>query len=162
MTEATLAFARDDAGNEASRPTDLAALVRAVADDFADLGEDVTVEAPDKLDHMVRPVALRRALRNLVENAIRYGTRARIRLVEADGEVTMVVEDDGPGIPEGKLEEVFEPFTRLETSRSSETGGVGLGLATARSIVRAHGGELTLMNGAKGGLVATVRLPTKS
>lgn len=160
MTEATLAFARDDASGEEARPTDIAALVRAVADDFADLGSDVAVEGPDRLEHVVRPVALRRALRNLVENAIRYGERARIAVVRQDAEVVLTVDDDGPGIPDDKLEEVFEPFVRLETSRSVETGGVGLGLSTARSIARAHGGDLTLANRPGGGLTATLRLPS--
>jgi signal transduction histidine kinase len=159
MAEATLAFARDDARAEDSRPTDLSSLTRAVADDFSDIGDDVTVDAPEKLEHVVRPVALRRAVRNLVENAVRYGARARIRLAREGGEIVIAVDDDGPGIPADKLEEVFEPFTRLETSRSLETGGVGLGLSTARSIARAHGGDLTLENRPGGGLTATIRLP---
>lgn len=159
MAEATLAFARDDAQTEETRPTDLSALVRAVADDFSDLGEDVVVEGPEKLEARVRPVALRRAVRNLVENAIRYGVRAEIALARVADGVEIRVADRGPGIPEDRIEEVFEPFTRLETSRSQETGGVGLGLSTARSIVRAHGGELLLRNRPEGGLVATIRLP---
>ncbi|WP_181699721.1 ATP-binding protein [Chthonobacter albigriseus] len=162
MSEATLAFARDDARDEASHATDLSALVQAVADDFTDIGNDVSVTGPDKLDLVVRPVALRRALRNLVENAIRYGARARVLLAEGADEVTIRVDDDGPGIPADKLEEVFEPFVRLEGSRSQETGGVGLGLSTARSIVRGHGGDLTLANRPGGGLSATIRLPRAS
>lgn len=159
MTEATLAFARDDAKDEAARRTDLAALVRAVADDFADMGSDVTADLPERLDLTVRPTALRRALRNLVENAVRYGERARIRLSRTAHEVAIAVDDDGPGIPPDRIEEVFEPFTRIESSRSLETGGVGLGLSTARSIVRAHGGDVTLVNRAGGGLTAAIRLP---
>lgn len=159
MAEATLAFARDDAKTEEARPTDLVALVRAVADDFSDLGEDVTVDSPEKLEARVRPVALRRAVRNLVENAIRYGGRADVGLARAGDGFEIRVADSGPGIPDDKLEEVFEPFTRLETSRSQETGGVGLGLSTARSIIRAHGGELVLRNRPEGGLEATIRLP---
>lgn len=159
MTEATLAFARDDALAEDSHPTDLAALVSAVADDFADIGHPVTVEGPDKLEMPLRPVSLRRALRNLVENAIRYGTTARIGLAATGVEAIITVDDDGPGIPPERLEEVFEPFVRLETSRNQDTGGVGLGLSTARSIVRRHGGDLTLANRLEGGLRATIRLP---
>lgn len=159
MAEATLAFARDDATAEESRNTDLVALVEAVSADFSDLGQDVTVEGPEHVYLSVRPVSLRRALRNLVENAVRYGVRARVRLEAATTGVTIAVDDDGPGIPEDKLEEVFAPFTRLETSRNLETGGVGLGLATARSIVRAHGGELTLANRPGGGLTAAIHLP---
>jgi signal transduction histidine kinase len=159
MTEATLAFAREDATAEEARATDLAALIRAVADDFADLGAAVSAEAPERLDHVVRPVALRRALRNLVENALRYGGGARVRLSAGPDEVVIAVDDDGPGIPADKLEEVFEPFVRLETSRSAETGGVGLGLSTARTIARAHGGDVTLANRPGGGLTASIRLP---
>ncbi|WP_026781990.1 ATP-binding protein [Pleomorphomonas koreensis] len=159
MAEATLAFARDDASDETSRNTDLVALVEAVSADFSDLGHDVTVSGPEHLDLPVRQVALRRALRNLVENAVRYGVRARVRLERSAAGVTIAVDDDGPGIPEDKLEEVFAPFTRLETSRNLETGGVGLGLATARSVVRAHGGELTLANRPGGGLTAAIHLP---
>ncbi|SFM74621.1 Signal transduction histidine kinase [Pleomorphomonas diazotrophica] len=159
MAEATLAFARDDATAEESRNTDLVALVEAVSADFSDLGQDVTVEGPEHVYLSVRPVSLRRALRNLVENAVRYGVRARVRLEAAPTGVIIAVDDDGPGIPEDKLEEVFAPFTRLETSRNLETGGVGLGLATARSIVRAHGGELTLANRPGGGLTAAIHLP---
>lgn len=159
MTEATLAFAREDAAVEESHPTDLAALVRAVADDFRDIGHAVDVEAPERLDLTVRPVALRRALRNLVENAVRYGTTPTIRLSAGAQDVTIGVLDRGPGIPEERMADVFEPFVRLETSRSQETGGVGLGLAIARSIVRAHGGELTLSNRPGGGLQALIVLP---
>lgn len=159
MAEATLAFARDDAAGEASRNTDLVALVEAVSADFSDLGHDVSMEGPEHLYLSVRPVSLRRALRNLVENAVRYGFRARVRLERTATGVVIAVDDDGPGIPDDKLEEVFAPFTRLETSRNLETGGVGLGLATARSIVRAHGGELTLANRPGGGLTAAIHLP---
>jgi len=159
MAEATLTFARDDAAAEDSHNTDLVALVEAVSADFSDLGHDVTVEGPEHLYLSVRQVSLRRALRNLVENAVRYGARARIRLEQSTAGVVIAVDDDGPGIPEDKMEEVFAPFTRLETSRNLETGGVGLGLATARSIVRAHGGELTLANRTGGGLTAAIHLP---
>jgi signal transduction histidine kinase len=159
MTEATLAFARDEASGEAARPTDVAALVRAVVDDFVDMAAPVEVIAPDRSDLTVRPVALRRAVRNLVENAIRYGGRARVVLVDEPDAVVIRIEDDGPGIPPDRLEEVFEPFVRLETSRSEETGGVGLGLSTARTIARAHGGDVTLSNRPGGGLTATLRLP---
>lgn len=159
MAEATLAFARDDASQEETRTTDLMSLVEAVAADFSDLGQDVSVSGPEHLDLAVRQVSLRRALRNLVENAVRYGGAARIRLERMPAAVVIAVDDDGPGIPEDKLEEVFAPFTRLETSRNMETGGVGLGLATARSIVRAHGGELTLANRPDGGLTAAIHLP---
>ncbi|SON54080.1 Osmolarity sensor protein EnvZ [Hartmannibacter diazotrophicus] len=158
MTEATLAFAREDVSHEPARRVDLAALVSALGDDFADMGENVTVTAPDRLDLTVRPTALRRAIRNLIENALRYGGSAHITM-EVGEDIVIAIEDEGPGIPNGHMEEVFEPFVRLETSRSQETGGVGLGLATARSIAHAHGGEIRLSNRPKGGLRAAIHLP---
>ena len=103
--------------------------------------------------------ALRRALRNLLENAAAYGARAAAHVERDDAETRVVVEDEGPGIPEAELERVFEPFVRLEASRSRETGGSGLGLAIARGIVRGHGGDIRLANRAEGGLRATVALP---
>jgi signal transduction histidine kinase len=130
-----------------------------VCEDLRELGRAVEVAAGPRLVARVRPLALRRALRNLVENAVAYGGCARVGLRREAGEAVVTVADDGPGIPEDQLERVFEPFVRLEDSRSRETGGVGLGLAIARSVVRAHGGELTLANRPGGGLTATVRLP---
>ncbi|MEK9662234.1 MAG: ATP-binding protein, partial [Alphaproteobacteria bacterium] len=164
MAEATLAFARDDAAAEETRPVDLAALLQSLADDLADLGHDVTCAEAPALAYRCRPVALKRALRNLIENAVRYGDRARISLAATPEGPRIAIEDDGPGIDPAALERVFEPFVRLEESRSRETGGVGLGLAIARSIVRAHGGELSLVNrsdaaGKVAGLTATVALP---
>ncbi|MGH8631065.1 MAG: sensor histidine kinase, partial [Burkholderiales bacterium] len=93
----------------------------------------------------------------LIENAVRYGERARVSIASAGDAIQIAVEDDGPGIPERDFERVFAPFVRLESSRNRETGGAGLGLAIARGIVRNHGGDITLANG--GGLHATIRLP---
>ena len=106
-----------------------------------------------------RPVALRRAFRNLLENAAAYGIRATARITRDDAGLRVVIEDEGPGIPEADLERVFEPFVRLEESRSRDTGGTGLGLAIARTIVRGHGGDIRLENCEGGGLRATVALP---
>lgn len=160
MVDATLAFARDDALAQDSGPLDLAEMVRALVDDHVVLGRDVTVASPADLPFHGRPMALRRALDNLVENAVRYGDRARIT-VKQDGDcVRILVDDDGPGIPSGRIEEMFAPFGRLEGSRSAETGGTGLGLAIARSAIRAHGGDVALTNRATGGLRAEVTLPS--
>jgi signal transduction histidine kinase len=104
-------------------------------------------------------IALRRLFTNLVENALRYGTSAAVTLESGGAEVVVTVDDDGPGIPPEDFERVFEPFVRLEGSRSAETGGLGLGLAIARSIVRGHGGEISLANRTEGGLRVQVRLP---
>jgi signal transduction histidine kinase len=159
MVEGTLAFAREEAASEPTRVVDLAALVESTADDLADLGADVAFANPGRLPYAARPVALRRALRNLIENAVRYGRRCRLRMERDREEVRIVIEDDGPGIAEDQQERVFEPFVRLEGSRSSETGGIGLGLAIARSIVRAHGGDIRLGNRPEGGLAVTLALP---
>ncbi len=106
-----------------------------------------------------RPVALRRALSNLIDNAVKYGQSARVSLVLADNSLRILIEDDGPGIPEDRIEDVFSPFVRLEDSRNRETGGTGLGLSVARTIVRAHGGDITLGNRPEGGLCVWVKLP---
>jgi signal transduction histidine kinase len=165
MISATLAFARDDAAAEPSVPLDLAALCRTVLDEAADANpnleeEAVAYEGPEHLTVSARPVALKRALANLVGNAIAYGNAARLALAQpAPGQVRMVIEDDGPGVPAEHLEDVFQPFRRLETSRNRETGGTGLGLPIARNILRAHGGDVVLRNRSGGGLSALVTLP---
>lgn len=161
MIAATLAFARDDAAGEQAVPVDLAALARTVLDEAAD-GQEGAVTAYDGPDHLVlplRPIAAKRALTNLVGNALRYGGAARIALSRGAGMAVLAVDDDGPGIPAESLEEVFRPFHRLESSRNSETGGTGLGLTIARSIARAHGGDLVLRNRPGGGLRAVLSLP---
>lgn len=162
MVAATLAFARDDAASEAAVPLDLVALLRTVADEANDVagGEAVTLTGPSHLTLRARPVALKRALSNLIGNAIGYAGGCRVRLAEPDGGVVRIaIEDDGPGIPEDELERVFQPFHRVERSRSRETGGAGLGLPIARTILRGHGGDVTLANRRGGGLTATVTLP---
>ncbi|MDH3969176.1 MAG: ATP-binding protein, partial [Rhodospirillales bacterium] len=106
-----------------------------------------------------RPVALKRVFANLVDNAVNYGGGGEVSLASAADRVTVTVEDNGPGIPEDQMDKVFQPFYRLEGSRSRDTGGVGLGLASVRSIVRAHGGEVALANRNDGGLRVTVDLP---
>lgn len=163
LAEAGLAFAKGDAAGEPTRATDLAALVESVVEDLAAQGLDVALEGEaEQAERVVlpcRPLALRRALTNLVENATRYGGAARVRVTRRGQEVHVEVEDRGPGIAQAELERVFEPFVRLEASRGRETGGAGLGLAIARSTVRSHGGDVRLENMARGGLRAVVVLP---
>ena len=159
MVEASLAFAREDARGEATRPVDLGALGESVAEDLRDLGASIEAHDLPRRVLAVRPQALRRALRNVLENAVRYGGHAALRLEEDGQSLRFVVEDDGPGIPEDAIERVFEPFVRLETSRSRETGGIGLGLAIARDVLRAHGGDVTLANRPTGGLIVRLSLP---
>ncbi|MEJ1160595.1 ATP-binding protein [Prosthecomicrobium sp. N25] len=163
ICEATLAFTRAEAAAEETQTIDMASLLAEVVEPFRLAGAPVSLDAPGPAPLACRPVALRRALRNLVDNALRYGKTARIRLERApDGAVSVTVEDDGPGLPEDRIEDAFQPFVRLDASRNPETGGIGLGLAIARSIVRAHGGSLTLANRPAGGLAAVVRLPSPS
>ena len=164
MIAATLAFARDDAAAEPAAALDLAALCRTVADEAADarpeLAETIAYEGPERLTVRARPVAMKRAVANLVSNALAYGGAARIALSRGEGgTVRLAVEDDGPGIPEAELEAVFTPFRRLEGSRNRETGGTGLGLTIARNILRAHGGDVVLQNRPQGGLSAVATLP---
>ena len=164
MVSATLAFGRDVAGTEPAVPMDLAVLLRTVLDEAADArpgsADRLAYAGPEHLAIQGRPVALKRALANLVGNAMAYGGSARIQLCPPGrGGVTVHVEDGGPGIPPGELDRVFEPFHRLEASRNRETGGTGLGLPITRNILRAHGGDVTLANLAGGGVRATVTLP---
>jgi len=165
MVNATLAFARDDAAAEPSVPLDLAALCRTVLDEAADARPGMEPEAfsyagPERLTVRGRPIALKRALANLVANAVNYGGTARAVLdPPRGGQIVLRIEDEGPGIPEESREAVFQPFRRLEASRNRETGGVGLGLPIARNILRAHGGDVTLRDGKGGGLCAEVMLP---
>jgi signal transduction histidine kinase len=160
IAEATLAFTRAEATTEATEAIDLHNLLGEVAEAFCLAGADVVVAPFPSLTYACRPVALKRALRNLIENAVRYGGgKARVSAVTHQDAVTIAVEDEGPGLPPDRIEDAFQPFVRLEPSRSTETGGIGLGLAIARSIVRAHGGSLILVNRPEGGLRAEIRLP---
>jgi signal transduction histidine kinase len=158
MTEAALSYAREDAAVEATRTVDLSALVGSLCDDLAELGQNVTVSEGPKVLYRCRPDSLRRAIRNLVENAVRYGERATVSVVRNADSLDIVVEDTGPGIPPADMEQVFAPFFRLEQSRNRETGGVGLGLSIARAIARHHGGDILLENRTEG-LRAVIRLP---
>ena len=165
MVAATLAFGRDATTSEPMTSLDLAVLARTVLDEAADaqpdLAEKLDYEGPEHLTVRARSLAVKRAIANLVANAVKYGGSARVRLrAPMDGMVLIDVEDDGPGIPAAELERVFQPFHRVEASRSRETGGVGLGLPIARNIMRAHGGDVTLANRPMGGTRATVSLPS--
>ncbi|APO87365.1 ATP-binding protein [Marivivens sp. JLT3646] len=156
MVEATLTFAKGLSGNEPMQDVDLQSFLEALRGDMVvpfvlSDGPEVTVR--------LRPNAIRRALRNVIENAVRYGGSATLGWISADGEIEISVTDRGPGIPTAELERVFDPFVRLEESRSLETGGHGLGLSIARSILRAQGGEISLANHPDRGLTATIRLP---
>lgn len=160
MTEATIAFARGEATVEETRTIDLNALVGSLCDDLAEMQQPVVYRDGEKSTYRCRPDSLRRAIRNIIENAVRYGGEARVHLHHGDQSIDVVVEDNGPGIPDSLQEKVFAPFYRVEASRNRETGGVGLGLAIARTIVRHHGGDIVFSTNNPGFRV-TVSLPMK-
>ena len=154
-----LSLARLGRPSEPEQRVDLPALIDSLAEEFEDLGADIVIEEAPRLAVPMRPNLIKRALRNLIENALKYGSRVRVG-VRAEGDVALVeIDDDGPGIPPHEIERMFQAFTRLDESRSRDTGGAGLGLALASAIVEAHGGTLTLQNREEGGLRALVKLP---
>ncbi|MGP2492873.1 ATP-binding protein [Mesorhizobium sp. PUT5] len=157
MVEATLEFARGVTRAEPAAEVDLAVLLGDLVGDIG--GDRATLAASQPLPATIRPQALNRALRNLIDNAVRYGGVAKVTLTQEPGMAVITIADKGPGLPDDQLEAVFEPFVRLEGSRSRDTGGVGLGLAIARTIIQAHGGTVLLRNAVDGGLEAVVRLP---
>jgi signal transduction histidine kinase len=157
IIRSTLAFARQDSDTEPTAPVDLLALLKEVAENHPPARLSVKGIAPPLL--RARPVALRRCFDNLAENAIRYGGCAEITVRDLPDVVEITIDDTGPGIPENRLKDVFRPFVRLEESRNRDSGGAGLGLAIARSVVLAHGGAISLENRKEGGLRAAVRLP---
>lgn len=159
MISATLGFVRDATRAGPREKLELASLVESVLDEAAETGADATALPSERLVVEGDPLALRRLAANLVENALKYGLRARGRVFVEGGEAVIEIEDDGPGIPPEDAERVFEPFYRGEPSRSRETGGAGLGLAVVRSIARAHGGDVVLRARPGGGMTARVTLP---
>jgi signal transduction histidine kinase len=159
MVTQTLDFMRDANTQEAVQRVDTMALLESLQTDYQDTGSRVEIEGSVAQPYPGRPLALRRCLTNLVDNAIRYGGCATIKVEDAADRLTIRILDDGPGIPAQELEQAFEPFFRGETSRSRDTGGTGLGLGIARNIARAHGGDLILNNRPEGGLEAILSLP---
>lgn len=158
ITEATLSFAKDDGAGEPTRVIDITALAGSLCDDLAVLGHPVEFQDGERIDYRCRPNSIRRAIRNLIENAIRYAGSARVGVRQLPDAVEVFVEDEGPGIPTAEWERVFEPFYRLEHSRNRHTGGVGLGLCIARAVARQHGGEIAL-SAREPGLRALLILP---
>jgi signal transduction histidine kinase len=148
ITEASLAFSREDAASEPTRNVDITALLESLCEDLGQLGWEVRFNGGKPLAWRCRPDSLRRALRNLIENAVRYGGSADLSIEPGDTDLKIHIDDEGPGIPQSEQEKVFR-----------STGGTGLGLAIARTIVRNHGGDISLQNRAGKGLRATIRLP---
>lgn len=158
MIGATLTFARDQSADEARRPTDLTTLLQSVVADMRDAGLAVRMQAAEPIVYACQPAALTRAVRNLLDNAVKYGKSATVEIRRLSEAIEINIDDEGPGIPQQELTRVLEPFYRLEESRSRETGGVGLGLAIAQANVEGQGGTLTLSNRPTGGLRATIAL----
>lgn len=159
MLDDILSLARIGRPSEPATEVDLGALVDAVVEDFRDLGAPVEMADAARVVRIVRPGLMRRAVRNLIENAVKYGGSAEVSVTSDAQAVRICVADRGPGIPADKLAQAFESFTRLDESRNRDTGGVGLGLALARGIVREAGGEIALRNRDGGGLAAEIVLP---
>lgn len=154
-----MSYVRGEAPTEHREALDLNALAADCAGGFTETGGKVTFEGHGPLPVQGDTADLRRALANLIANAVQYGGVARVRTLAGAGRAEIIVEDDGPGLPETELDSVFEPFNRAERSRSRETGGAGLGLTVARQAARAHGGDVTLENRPGGGLTARLTLP---
>ncbi len=154
-----MAFVRGEAEAERREPLDLDALARDCAAGFSETGAAVSFDGGLPLAVEGDPAALRRAVANLIDNAVKFGGAARVKAFARSGTAAVTIEDDGPGLPESELDAAFEPFHRGERSRSRETGGAGLGLAVARQAARAAGGEVILFNREGGGLTARLTLP---
>lgn len=147
---------------EKMQPLDLDSLIDSVCADAIDAGQRVAISGTTAVSLLARPTALRRCLTNLIDNAVKYGHSAQVSAAREDGFAVIRIRDCGPGIPESELEKVFDPFYRLENSRSRDTGGTGLGLTIARNIVEQHGGTIRLRNHPDGGLEVTVALPPRT
>ncbi|WDZ94878.1 ATP-binding protein [Herbaspirillum sp. WKF16] len=159
MVREGLDLARSMDSSEKIQALDIDSLLDSVCADAADAGQDVTLEGATRAFVMAQPGALRRCLTNLIDNACKYGQSARVSIAPEQQKVLIRIRDQGPGIPESELESVFEPFYRLETSRSRDTGGTGLGLTIALNIAENHHGQLRLRNLAEGGLEVSLELP---
>ncbi len=159
MTNATLDFLQGMETQEEIQPVDTHALLESLIEDAEERGQSIQMKGNRPHHYPARPLALKRCLYNLIENGLKYGRNVQVHLRELPEQLEIVIADEGPGIPEDKLDQIFEPFFRLESSRSRDTGGTGLGLSIARNIARAHGGDLVVRNRPEKGLEAVFSLP---
>jgi len=157
MVASVLDFSKATFHDEPQRQVDLSALVESICDDRSDAGAEITVSVPGQILYVCRRMELKRALNNLIENALKHGGSAFVTVERRAGAIDIHIDDDGPGIPAEQMDSVFQPFFRADASRSS--GGTGLGLSIAQAIVHGHGGQLRLSHRPEGGLRATVSLP---
>jgi signal transduction histidine kinase len=159
MLSSTLAFAREGTEHEEAGLADIGSLLGSICEDMRDAGHDATCIVDGQIRAICRPLSLKRALTNLIDNAVKYGQLARVRATCIVDVVQIVITDQGPGVPEPEMARIFLPFHRLEASRSRHTGGVGLGMAIAQMIIDTHGGSIHLSNHTGGGLCVRVQLP---
>ena len=160
VVDGYLDFARGEGAQESMEPVELGPYLHEIADRASTPETRIDVELERPITLPLRPIAMRRCLANLIQNAARYGSCVRVRATSNHGQVWIAIDDDGPGIPVEQRAAVFKPFYRLDASRSHETGGVGLGLTIARDIVLGHGGDIELTDGPEGGLRVLIRLPS--
>jgi signal transduction histidine kinase len=162
MLESVLSFLRNDRKLEAMTLVDIATTLQLITDQFTDMGHKVVYDGPEHAMATARPDDLHRSVTNLVENAVRFGAEARLRLVVAPDLITIEVEDDGPGISDARKEVMLEPFVRGDDARNmDEASGFGLGLSIARAIVLTHGGTLSLHDRQPHGLIVRIQLPAR-
>jgi signal transduction histidine kinase len=159
MVGGALDFLRGAGSGEPVKPVDMAALLESLQADMQELGGEVHIAGAALKPFPGKPQALKRCLWNLLDNAVKYGKKARVAVNDNDARLEIRIQDEGPGIPPSEIGKVFEPFYRVESSRSRETGGTGLGLSIAQGIAEAHGGRLEVHNRAEGGLEALLILP---
>lgn len=159
ISRSVIDFATYEIVDEEQEKIDFWSLVDSIADNYPQVSFDKASLVSRGMICIGRPIALRRCVTNLVENAVTYGTKAHVSLAQSGSDILLTIRDEGPGIPQAKLDEVFQPFRRVETSRNRQTGGFGLGLTIARNIARRCGGDITLENDVKGGLRAELRIP---
>lgn len=159
MIQSVLVLFRDESRIESLQNTDMVSLLRSVCDDVSDSTGPATYTGLQLCTLHCRPIAIRRALNNLIENAVRYGSEASVNLSVVAGKVIISIRDQGPGIPESELDKVFVPFYRVDKSRNRNTGGIGLGLGIAQSLIQSHGGRVIAKNDLPNGLHVSVELP---
>lgn len=159
MVAATLDFLRGTAGSETAQPVDMTALLESLQADLSETGNQFSITGRARRPYVGQPTALKRCVRNLVENAIKYANTVSVEVDDNEARLRILVRDEGPGIPPAELSRVFDPFYRVEDSRNRDTGGTGLGLTIAKSIAQSHGGELALENRPGGGLEVRLTLP---
>lgn len=161
MVSSLLAYLGGDEDPESPQPVDLAVTAATLVDDMTDQGFEAAYSGPDHLTQILRPVGFKRALRNIIENAVKYGDAAYLGLQEREGAILLSVEDNGPGIAEDRLQDVMRPFVRLDDARGRNTQGLGLGLAIAVRAVEMENGRIALSNRPTGGLRVEITLPRR-